>query len=1027
MTGTPDETKFEKDIVQYLTTRPLLRLDGTDTGKKEYLSGEDLKFDKDLCLIKREVLAFLKETQPESYRQLEEKRGSSQNVQYSIFGALRKLLDEGGALAVLNREDIAIEGINFKMIFFKPANNKAPENEQCYLGNRLVIKEQLHYSKKEKSDGKDASRNAIDMAIFVNGIPVFTFELKNELRGQTYEDAMEQYRNDRNTDGERLLEFKRCLAHFAVSTEQVFMTTKLENDKTQFLPFNKTYNNEGVQSDDYRTSYLWEDVLRRDSVFDLIENFVRVFHKKEKYYDPVTGKVETQDIEKLIFPRWHQRRAVHRLIDDVRKVGCGHNYLIEHSAGSGKSYTITWLAYAFSGLYRNPTDESPLFDSIIIVNDRRVLDRQTQHNFHEFERMKAEVAYVDNKKTAQDLKKYIEDRMSIIVTTLQKFSVICDAIKHFPDRRFAVIIDEAHSSQTGDSARDMRQSLSLEEAELFDEQLNKKDEIDKINEIAQREATANGVHRNVSFFAFTATPKPETITVFAERHDGKKKAFDTYTMEQAINEGFIRDVLENYMSFKRYFQLMKRVNTTDKEYDKKKAVRLLSRWVDLQPAAIMKKSRIMLEQFASQTVDEIEGRARAMLVTRSRLHAVRYKLAFEEIMRDMQLPYGCLVAFSGSVYDRETDESYTESSMNHLPRNASIPDAFMMPQYRILIVANKYQTGFDEPLLHTMFVDKPLEKVNAVQTLSRLNRTMPGKDSTLVIDFVNKPETIQKAFQDYYGENYILQDDDTDPEDLEKALNTIKAYGIIQQSDIDLFAKYTLDSDEDNKYAVGVLDKVVDRVRLQLKGERLEKFRMDCGKFVRLYKMFRMVMSFGDKDAEYQKAFLLLIELVKKLIPKGKKLPYEVLDKTQLISYKAQFQYKKRLALESKDNSMKGIDIDRVSEPQGEDNELLSTIIDKLNKKYALNLSDDDRVEMERMNEELQRDGKLMGYFISTNTRDNVKSEFDKVVDTYILDLIIKRNRINLYRTLSEERINKELKQQWFNDLYDKYVRNVRL
>lgn len=1027
MSGLPNEKDFEKYIERYLVTRPLLRLDGTETGRMEYQSGQDMDFDKDLCLIKREVIAFLKATQPENYRKLVEKRGNTTNANYSIFSTLDKLLNDGGALAVLNDKEITVEDINFRMVYFRPANDKTPEHEAWYLANRLVVKRQLHYSKKERDGtGKDNSRNAIDMAVFVNGIPVFTIELKNELTNQDQDDAIEQYRIDRKVDGEKLLEFKRCLAHFAVSTEQVFVTSRLANENTHFLPFNKTYNNEGVESNTYRTSYLWEDVLRRDSVLDLIENFIHVVHEKEKYYDTTTRRVETREVEKLLFPRWHQRRAVHRLVNDVREVGCGHNYLIEHSAGSGKSNTIAWLAYCLSGFYQHSTDNRPLFDSIIVVNDRRALDSQTQRNFHEFERTEGEVAYVDKNKTSQDLREYIEAGKKIIITTLQKFSVICDSIKHYPDRKFAVVIDEAHSSQTGEGARDMRQSLSLEEAERFDAELTRKDDFDRINEIVLQQAIATGEHRNVSFFAFTATPKPETIKIFAERHNGKKQAFDTYTMEQAIKEGFILNVLECYMSFKRYYKLAKLTTITDKEYEKKKAVRVLNNWIDLQPQAIIQKSHIMLEHFASQTASQIEGQAKAMLVTRSRLHAVRYKLAFDEIMRDMQLPYSCLVAFSGTVHDGETDEDYTETSMNSLPHNASIPDAFKMPQFRILIVANKYQTGFDEPMLHTMFVDKPLADANAVQTLSRLNRTMPGKDSTMILDFVNNPHTIQHAFQDYYGANYLVEDEEADPSELKKTFAAINGYSFITDNDLNNSAKYLNDGEEGKALYNGVIDKIVDKVKMKLKGDELGKFRNLCDKYIRLYRVLSMVETLDD-GTEYLKMFFLLFGLTKKLAPKGKSLPYDILTQTCLVNYKAQYQYTKSLELKSEDKAFKESSHDIVSEPPGENYEYLSSIIEALNKKYALKLSDDDRSIVERIGESFESDSTLMGYFISTNTRADIKSKFDTAVDNAILNLLIRDKKAELYTKLTDSRVNTSLKQHFFNALYDRRVRQLKL
>jgi type I restriction enzyme R subunit len=426
---------------------------------------------------------------------------------------------------------------------------------------------------------------------------------------------------------------------------------------------------------------------------------------KEKYYDNQTKALREKEKPVLIFPRFHQRRAVQNILEAVRKDGVGNKYLIQHSAGSGKSNTISWLAHRLSDFYQHPDDEKALFNSVIVVTDRRVLDKQIQDNIRQFEQMPGTVEYIDKNKTGQDLKNAIEKGKRVIVTTLQKFPVISDVIAQNKDKTYAVIIDEAHSSQAGESARHLRKALSLEEAETADGE--EKD----LDDLIADEIKKKGDQGNISFFAFTATPKSKTIELFGTIRNGQKEAFDLYTMEQAIKEGFIKDVLKNYMSWKRYYKLIKRTEINDKEYEKKKTVRLLSSYVDLQDHAIEKKARIMIEHFVSQTQKEIQGKARGMLVTRSRLHAVRFKRKFDDIMREMKLPYGALVAFSGTVTDAETGQDYTKENMNNLGGKIEIPDAFKLPQYRILIVANMYQTGFDEPCLHTMFVDKKLRWV----------------------------------------------------------------------------------------------------------------------------------------------------------------------------------------------------------------------------------------------------------------------------------------------------------------------------
>lgn len=724
----PDEKYMEEHIEKFLTSQEVKPLTGSEgnvaaeppvhygSPQTEYRSLPNTMYNAKLALVPEEIAAFVSTTQPKQWNLLVKRCGTEEKAMMTLAERVSKEIDQHGIIKVLREIEVStMEGPKFSMMYPRPVNDKTPEHLTLYSLNRLGVMRQLHYSLKDTS-------LSIDMGIFLNGLPIMTLELKNELTGQCHHNAVKQYMMDRDVKGEKLLEFKRCLVHFAVGTEQVFMTTKLDGEKTYFMPYNKTFANIGVESDGYRTDYLWKDVLRRDSVIDLVSHYVNLHTEKKKVYDKKTGQLKEEESTALIFPRWHQRRAVKKLLKDIVERGAGHNYLIQHSAGSGKSHTITWLAYRLSSLHQHYTDDMALFDSVIVVNDRVALDSQMQRNFKQFEQTAGEVCYIDDKCTSQDLKTAIEKRRRIIVTTLQKFPVISDEITKYKDRKYAVIIDEAHSSQSGQSARQMRKALSFEEAEAADEAAaaGEGDEVDKLAHRIEADLASTGPHSNISFFAFTATPKPKTIEIFCEREYGTKEPFDLYSMEDAIIEGFILNPLENVMSFKRYYKLMRNNDVPDNEHDRKKTMALLGSFVDIHPTAIERKSRIMVEHFASQTAKEIDGEARAMLVTRSRLHAVRYKLEFDRIMQEMRLPYKALVAFSGTVKDGDIE--YTEQSMNNLPGKTSIPDALKLPQYRMLIVANKYQTGFDEPLMHTMFVDKKLGGTSTVQTLSRLNR-----------------------------------------------------------------------------------------------------------------------------------------------------------------------------------------------------------------------------------------------------------------------------------------------------------------
>ena len=1030
--------------MKYLTSQPILDAEGNKTADMEYreiaASEYNTEENKKHCLLASELIAFLKDTQPEEYQKLlDAKSGDEEAAKRSILdridSEMRKKLQKAtaanvqirtlipqGTLSVLLLDKFdAGCGAKFNLLYNRPANNKTPEHDEWYRKNRLAIVRQLRYS--EKND------NEIDLAIFVNGFPVATIELKNTLTGQTHHNAIKQYMASRQVKGEKFLEFKRCLVHFAVGTEQAFMTTRLDGDHTRFFPFNKTFANIGVTSPSgYRTSYIWEDVLRRDSLLDLIQNFMTVQVSGEKKYNAAKRRFEVETSEALIFPRYHQRRAVHRLVDDAISRGAGHNYLVQHSAGSGKSNTITWLAYRLSNLYQHATDDKALFDSVLVVTDRRVLNDQLQANIHQFSTTDGLVYPIGQGKGAEghkstDLKTAIENKKRIIVTTIQMFPQIADTIGLFPDRKYAVIIDEAHSSQSGENNRQMRKALSLEEAAQQDgEDEETNDEEKKLNAIIEAEMTRKGRKANVSFFAFTATPKPKTIELFCERANGSKHPFDVYTMEQAINEGFILDVMKNYMSFKRYYKLVRNEQFDDKEYDKKKTVHLLSSYVDLQDAAIERKSRIMVEHFASQTANEIEGKARAMLVTRSRLHAVRYKLKFDSIMQEMNLPYKALVAFSGTVYDEETGTEYTEASMNGLEGTVSIPEALKMPKYRILIVANKFQTGFDEPLLQTMFVDKKLGGANTVQTLSRLNRCKSGKQGTMVLDFVNDPDDVQADFQGYYNESKMMEKNETDPNSLYDVKGQLRDFGVFGSADVDKFAKYFFVDNKDKQKVNIVLDEVCDRAIKDLSEEQLDKFRKTCRTFNKLYSFLSQIITF--QDAELEKLSPFCLALAKKLPFKKESLPYDVLNESQLESYRVQYMSTRNLELHPCDTEMKGMHPGESQATPEEEYDWLSNIIKVLNETYGIDLTDEDKVDLNNLKNTVMGNEELMSFFNPQNSRDDVKSKFDEQVDSELLNFI--NTKLELYNKLTEDRANTLFKNTWFNELYDNRVRGMK-
>jgi len=988
------EIHFEEHIVNYLTKIAQPQF-------PEYSEKDKSCYDKELCLIPEDVIGFIKDTQPRKYEALAVQYGAA--VDNKIIERISDEVRKRKTLDVF-RGKVIDRGQTLDLVYFKPTHSKTPEHQEAYLRNRLTIIRQLKYSKKNE--------NAIDIVLFVNGLPVVTMELKNALTGQYLHHAIKQYIQDRDPK-ESLLEFKRCLVHFAVSTEQVSMCTELKGRSTYFLPFNKALINQ--DDNDYATSYLWKDVLRKDSLLDLIQNYINLQINKEKYFDNQTKALKEKEKPVLIFPRFHQRRAVQNLLDAVRKDGVGNKYLIRHSAGSGKSNTISWLAHRLSDFYQHPDDERALYNSVIVVTDRRVLDKQIQDNIRQFEQMPGTVEYIDKNKTGQDLKNAIEKGKRVIVTTLQKFPVISDVIAQNKDKTYAVIIDEAHSSQAGESARHLRKALSLEEAETAD------GEDKDLDDLIAEEIKKKGDQANISFFAFTATPKPKTLELFGTIRNGQKEAFDLYTMEQAIKEGFIKDVLKNYMSWKRYYKLIMRTEIADKEYEKKKTVRLLSSYVDIQDHAIEKKARIMIEHFVSQTQNEIQGKARAMLVTRSRLHAVRFKRKFDDIMREMKLPYGALVAFSGTVTDAETGQDYTKENMNNLGGKIEIPDALKLPQYRMLIVANMYQTGFDEPLLHTMFVDKKLGGTSTVQTLSRLNRTAPGKDTTMVLDFVNDPEKVQEDFQIYYGSNYMELDDQTDPNSLYDVQQKIEAFHIIYQNDIEAYANLFFTKGDHKEKLQPILNAVVKRYSAELDEDQKVSFKANIKNFVRLYRFLSQIITFTDVQLE--KYYVFLSDLFKKLPASPNALPTEVLEDIDLDSYKLQHQFTTDLALQSQNTSMQGMTPGGDGKKKDEELEWLTKIIKVLNDTYGLDLKEEDKVEFERMRKNIYANDELMSFFNTKNSKDNIQDKFNEEIDNELLNFI--NTKLDLYNKLSEDKTNIMFKKLWFNELYDMKIRGI--
>jgi type I restriction enzyme, R subunit len=953
-------------------------------------------YGRTLCLLPRDVLDFVLATQPKEWQKLAQHHGPAVKEQF-----LRRLageIERRVALDVL-RNGIKDSGCKFALAYFRPASGLNEDIRRLYQANLFGVVRQLRYSEKNE--------NSLDLVVFLNGIPIFTAELKNPLNGQDVEDAIRQYKMDRDPR-EPLFAYGRCLAHFAVDPDLVYVTTHLAGQKTRFLPFNQgRFDGAGnppvpPTRRGYATEYLWEETWSRDSVLDLVRQFIHEVEEEDER-GRKTGK------RFLIFPRYQQLDAVRKLASDARATGAGQRYLIQHSAGSGKSFTIAWLAHQLSTLH--DISDRRVFDSIVVITDRRVLDRQLQTTMRQFEQTLGVVENIDT--TSRQLKEALELGKTIIVTTLQKFPVIANEIGELPGKRFAVIVDEAHSSQTGESTKSLKAVLasgSLEEAEREEAEAETPEE--ELESTILAEMEKRGRLPNLSTFAFTATPKPRTLELFGQkRADGKFEPFHLYSMRQAIEEGFILDVLANYTTYSAYWRLLKKVEN-DPRYDKRKAEYLLKSFVELHPHAIAEKVRIMVEHFAAQVQNEIGGKAKAMIVTRSRLHAVRYKLAIDKHLADRGLPFKALVAFSGTVHDG--GRSYTEAGMNGFSE-AQTARTFERPEYRFLIVANKFQTGFDQPLLHTMYVDKKLGGVNAVQTLSRLNRTHPDKKGTLVLDFANEADAIKVAFEPYY--ETTLLSEATNPNLLYETQTRLAAFPVYTETDVTAFARIYYDPKATQDQLYAALAPIVERFKA-VSADEQHDFRGQLADYVRLYAFLAQVLTFADVDLE--KLYVFARHLRRLLPADPGELPREVQQNIDMESYRVQQTGSGRIVLDRKagildPQSTKG----RYGLPP-EEMETLSRIIAELNERFGLNLGPEHRVTLSQMMEKLDGDPALDAA-ARVNTRENVRLTFDHKVEAVIQEIV--DTNFELYKRITDDRgFGAALK----NFLFDQYLRGHR-
>ena len=926
------EKRFEQDIEEYLTT------------KGGYQKGSPKTFDREKALDVGTFVSFIRTSQPKAWERFEKIYGADSERQ--IVERFCREVKMAGLLKVL-RQGFTDRGIKFRAVFWKPETTINETTQAQYAANILHCTRQLHYSLHNE--------NSIDIVLFVNGIPVVSMELKCQFTGQDTANAIEQYKLDRASK-DPIFEFgKRILVHFAVDLSNVYMTTRLEGEKTYFLPFNQGSNGAGkvggkgnpINPDSYDTAYLWESVLCKDRLLEILHKYMHL----QVNQDDKTGAVTS---ERMIFPRYHQLDVVTKLLADVRARGAGHNYLIQHSAGSGKSNSIAWLAYRLSSLH-NDQDEK-IFQSVIIVTDRRVLDSQLQNTVYQFDHVEGVVQKID--KNAAQLRDAINNGAGIIITTLQKFPVIYKEVRS-GNKRFAIIVDEAHSSQTGDAARKLKRALAdtdkiLEEyaaEEAAAEEARKDDEDKLLDELA-----AQGTQENLSFFAFTATPKDKTLQMFGERDaNGKYHPFHIYSMRQAIEEHFILDVLKNYMTYRMYYKIAKSI-PDDPELDTTAGVRAIRQFETLHPHNISQKTAVMLEHFRNVTRHKIGGHAKAMIVTPSRLHAVRYLLEFKrQIEEKGYTDLDVLVAFSGEVEDNGI--TYTEEKLNTTKtgetiKEKALPAAFHTDEYGMLIVAEKYQTGFDEPLLHTMFVDKKLSGVKAVQTLSRLNRTMRGKVDTFVLDFVNSAEDIRKAFEPYYEETVL--EEETDPNVIYDLKNTLDEFRVYQQLEIDRFAEIFYTDKEQGQGDLGKLQGTIrpalDRFEA-LEEEKQELFKSTLARFNRIYAFITQVCRLFDKEIH---KFSVYAKFLYTMLPKGGRDKVYVDDKVLLEYYRLEKDFEGGIQLESTPEGFRPITGEAGRREKQRDP--LTVIIDKINDKYGTNFTEMDKVLLQMENDYAAQD-----------------------------------------------------------------------
>ena len=881
-------------------------------GHNGYEQGTNADYNREYAVDETRLFRFLQDTQPDALEKLGVFKSALKKKQF--LNRLQGEIAKRGIIDVL-RNGVKIYPANLIMFYLTPTenNNKAKE---MFEKNIFSVTRQLQYS-------MDATRLALDICLFINGLPVITFELKNQLTKQDVDDAVEQYKTDRDPR-ELLFQFKRCMVHFAVDDARIKFCTKLDGKSSWFLPFDKGYNDGAgnpPNPDGLMTDYLWKDILTKLKLSCIIENYAQVVVEE----DPETKKKSV----KQIFPRYHQLNCVEKLLADVKENGIGKRYLIQHSAGSGKSNSISWLAHQLIGLEQ---DGHPMIDSVLVVTDRRILDKQIRDNIKQFMQVANTVAWAEH---SGDLRKAIQDGKRIIITTIEKFPyVVPDIGASHKQNRFAVIIDEAHSGQSGRNSAQMNLALSGLASE------DEMDNEDKINAMME----GRKLLTNASYFAFTATPKNKTLETFGvpyqDGDDVKHRPFHVYTMKQAIQEGFILDVLKYYTPIASYYKLMKTVRD-DPMFDKKRAQKKLRSFVESDSYTIAQKAEMMVEHFHEQVIakGKIGGQARAMVVSSSIPRCIEYYYAINKCLANRHSPYKAIVAFSGEHKYQGQEPALTSAAINGFP-DAKIPATFKTDPYRLLIVADMFQTGFDEPLLHTMYVDKMLYDIRAVQTLSRLNRCHPQKHDTFVLDFFNRPAMIEEAFSRYY--RTTLLSGETDPNKLYDLIATMEDYQVYSETHVEKLVDLYLNGAERDR-----LDPILDAcaaIYKDLDTEDQIKFKSAAKAFCRTYGFLGAILPYGNADWERLSIFLNL--LIPKLpSPRDDDFSEGILDVIDLDSYRLEAQECMSIKLEDADSEVPPVPAGKTGHIVNPEMDLLSIILNDFNDMFGnINWNDADNV-----------------------------------------------------------------------------------